>query len=282
MLNIFCFRKKRIGLALGGGAARGLANFGVIKALRQEKIDFHAVAGTSIGAVMACVWALNLDLKRVEKKIHNLITTHRDIIDIGISKVGFAKGKIIELSINEIIGNASFQNFQIPVAIVTTDLENGENTIASYAPKHFNLKGRWDRANQLKNIDLITLLKATCAIPGIYPPIKFEKKILVDGGIKENIPVQTLLKLGMDKVIAVDVGYYIKKGPLDNILSIFLQVIQVVGDQINSYDVSKADLVIKPNLKDIDQLAFTRGKDAIEQGYKAAMQNMDKIQRLMH
>lgn len=253
------YARKKTALVLGGGAARGLAHLGVLKVLRREGLKFDMVMGTSIGALFAAVWALGLDLRKVEEKA--LRTTAKDILDVTISRIGLCKGNKVEYLIKETLENRQFEDIKIPLFVVTTDIEAGKPAMHSSGNLH-------------------EIIKASCAIPGIFMPVKINNRIMVDGGITSNIPVAFAKSRGATHVIASDVGYCIREGGMNNMLNIIIQAIQIMGERLNVYDTRKADIVIRPELGEIDQTEFHKAKEIILKGEEAADLYIKKIKRL--
>jgi len=241
---------KAVGLALGGGSARGLAHLGVLKVLLKNNIPIDLVAGTSIGALIGAVYALGCPLKKVEERALNL--KWWDLADFAISKIGFLEGRNLENMIKELIEEKAFRNLKKPLSIVCTDIENGEEVVYN--------SGR-----------LYRVIRASCSVPGIFIPIRISGKLLVDGGLKSNVPTEVAKRMGASYVIASDVGYCVKKGKISNVFQMVFQSMQIVGNELNKYETKAADCVIKVDLNDdIDQMAFHKAKEIIRAGENAA------------
>ena len=153
-----------------------------------------------------------------------------------------------------------FKDANIPIAITTTDIETGEELVHTKGP-------------------LQKLIKASCSWPGIFPPVVIEGRKLGDGGIRNSIPVKAAKRLGATHVIAVDIGFCVKRGKIDNLFQMFMQSIQILGEELDSYQSMQADVVIKPKLHNIDQFAFQHGKEAVQDGEKAARKAIPQIKR---
>ena len=252
------FKKRKITLALGGGAARGIANIGVLKVLEEERIPIDFVIGTSIGGLIGASYCLGVPTYRMEKAA--LSFTLNKLADFSISKQSLMKGKKLANLITEFTDKKKFSDAQIPFAITTTNIETGEELV--------HTKGNLQR-----------LLQASCSWPGIFPPVTVEGKKLTDGGIRNSIPVKTAKHLGATKIIAVDIGFCPKYGKLDNLFQLFIQSVQILGEELDSYQSKQADIVIKPNLKDIDQFSFHRANDALRAGETAAHKAIKEIRK---
>jgi len=252
--------KIKVALVLGGGAARGLAHIGVLKVLQAENIPIDMVVGTSIGSLLGAAYALDVPLEKIEQKA--LSFTVNDLLDISISRMGLAAGNKLDAFIESILDAKTFQDARIPIAIITTNIETGQKVIYT--------------SGKLKDV-----VRASCSIPGVYKPVELDGKLLVDGGLVDNVPVKVAKDMGANRVIAVDVGYCIKKGHINNLLGVLMQSIQIMGEELNVHQAKDADIIIKPNLKDIDQLSFDRAKEAIELGETAALAVMANLKQLL-
>ena len=253
------YRKKKTALVLGGGAARGLAHLGVLKVFRRENIKFDFIVGTSIGALLAAVWALGLDLAEAEEKA--LQITARDILDVVISRAGLCKGNKLEYLIKETLKNRGFEDIKIPLFIVTTDIENGDTVIHTSG-------------------NLIEVVKGSCSIPGIFRPVEINGRMIVDGGITNNVPVALAKRQGATHVTAVDVGYCIRKNGINNMLNIIIQSIQIMGERLNRYETKNADAILRPELGEINQMEFDRAAEIIREGEVVAERYIKKVKRL--
>ncbi|MFC1576561.1 patatin-like phospholipase family protein [Candidatus Omnitrophota bacterium] len=254
------FKRKKIALALGGGSARGFANIGVLKVLEREKIPVDFVVGSSIGALTAALYSLGMPASVMEEAA--LKFSWDKLVDLGISRTAMLKGKKLEALVGELIGGKGFSDTKIPIAITTTDIETGEELTYT--------KG-----------NLQKLVQASCSWPGIFPPVEIEGRKLTDGGIRSSIPVKMIKKLGEYKVIAVHIGFCVKKGKLDNLFQMFVQSVQILGQELDRYQSMQADVVIEPELHEIDQFAFDKAKQAIRDGEDATEKVLSAIKKLV-
>jgi len=252
------FKKSKVALALGGGSARGLANVGVLKVLEREKVPIDCIVGSSIGALIGTAHSLGVPTYRMEE--FALKFSWDKLADFSISKTSLMQGKRLEKTISEIIDKKTFKDTRIPMVITTTNLETGE--------EEYHTKG-----------DLQKLVQASCSWPGIFPPVIIDGKKLVDGGIRNSVPVKAAKKLGATKIIAVELGFCVRNGIVDNIFQAFIQSIQILGEELDKYQSMQADVVIKPRLKDIDQFAFHKAKEAIRDGEDATERAMPEIRK---
>lgn len=245
-------------LVLGGGAARGMAHLGVLRVLIRERVPVDLVVGTSIGGLIGAVFALGTPQEESEAMARSI--TWRALADPTLPTLGLNAGSRLEEVIRQAVRNQSFADARIPLAVVATDIERGEEVI-------------------FQSGDLVMALRASCSLPGIFAPVRWDGRLLVDGGLKQTVPVSIARRLGATMVVAVDVGFCVRRGPVTNIMQLFYQATQIVGQELNNYQAMAADLVIRPELGDIDQMAFHRAAEAIRLGEEAAERLCEEIHR---
>lgn len=249
-MNLFKFRPKKIALVLGGGGARGLAHIGALDVLEREDIKIDLLVGTSMGAVIAAAYSLGIPIPTMESRATAISWT--DIFDPTIPKQGLIEGQKMQRVIEEILENKTFLDINIPLAIVTTDIEKAQEVVYTSG-------------------DLIKIIRASCSWPGIFNPVSIDGQLLVDGGIKNSVPVSIAKKLGADFIIACDVGFCVTKDKkIDTILRLLLQSFQIMGEELNTYQSKGADVIIEPDLGDIDQAAFDKSTEILRKGKEAA------------
>lgn len=255
----FLFRKKKkVALVLGGGSARGLAHIGVLSVLEREKIPIDMVVGTSMGSLIGSAYAVGVPIRMMKERAEKITT--KDILDPTIPTMGLLSGDKMEGLIKDLIDERTFEDAKIPLAVVTTDIETGEEVVY----RHGNL---------------IKVVRASCSWPGIFNPVRMDGRLLTDGGIKHSVPTRIAKNLGADYMIAVDVGFCIKQGKIENIFQMILQGFQITGEELNKYQSRVADTIIKVELGDIDQAGFDRGAEAIEKGAEAAELMVGQIKK---
>jgi len=258
-MGIFKKRRKKVALVLGGGGARGLAHIGVIKVLEREDIKIDMVVGTSMGAVVGAAYSLGLPASHMEKRATTLSWT--DLFDPIIPKMGLIEGEKLEAVIRDLVENKTFLDTKIPLALVTTDIERAEEVIYTSG-------------------NLVKIARASCSWPGIFTPQRIDGRLIVDGGIKNSVPVSVARQLGADIIIACDVGYCVTTDvELNNIFRLILQSFQIMGEELNTYQARLADIVIEPDLGRMDQAAFNRASDIINKGQEAAEKMLPRLQK---
>ncbi len=257
MFTIFK-KKRKVTLVLGGGSARGVAHIGVLKVLEREKIPIDAIVGTSMGALIGAAYTIGLSVDKMEEKAYKF--SANKLLDPTIPKMGLLAGNRLEASIKNLIDHKNFEDCKIPVAVVTTDIENGEEVV-------------YQRG------DLVKIIRASCSWPGIFNPVVIDGRLLVDGGIKNSVPTRIAKMLGADYMIAVDVGFCVKRGKVENVFQMILQSFQITGEELNKYQAREADVIIKVELDNIDQVAFDRARESVERGREAAERSIGQIKK---
>ena len=262
MINLGFLRKNRkVTLVLGGGSARGLAHIGVLKILEREKVHIDAVVGTSMGALVGAAYSVGIPVERMEEKAYKFSMNR--LVDPTIPKMGLLAGDKLENTIKDVLENKTFADCKIPLLIVTTDIENNEEVV-------------------FKTGDLAKIVRASSSWPGIFNPIRIDGRLLVDGGIKNSVPTRIAKCFDADYMIAVDVGFCVKKGKIDNIFQMILQSFQIMGHELNQYQADEADSVIRVDLGDLDQTAFHKAREAVAKGSAAAENVIERIKKDLH
>lgn len=273
--------KLKVGLALGGGGARGLAHIGVLKILERENIPIDLITGTSMGAIIGGAYALKKDISAIEKIAEKYSKISEFNIDFSFSekerkdkpfflkkmsdflKKGYIlnlelrrkyidEGEGIKKIIKDLVGDKAFTDTKIPFAVVAADLVKGEKVIL----------------NQGKLFDA---LLASSSIPGMFPPVILDKKILVDGGIVDVVPIQAAQSLGANFVIGVNVGQTTKKRvEFDNAVEIFFRSDSITSAELRKLQLSFADVVITPKIGRFHWSDFSKPEQCIREGEIAA------------
>jgi len=255
--------RKKIGLALSGGAARGFAHLGVLKVLREHGVPIDFVAGTSAGSIAGGAFASGLSVE--------------EIIEMG-RKIGWFSMSGFSFSTMGLLSNAAlgafiirhfpvqrFEDLPIPFAAVACDLETGEGV-------------------DLKNSgDLATAIRASCAIPGVFVPVDCDGRRLIDGGVVSPVPTRAVRKLGAEIVIAVDViasgaTYW---GSPSTLLGVFFQAAMMLLRTAGKHQHYRADVVIVPQIAHLRPDEIGKMNEFIKAGEVAALEKIDEIKGLM-
>ena len=251
-------RERKVALVLGGGSARGVAHIGILKVLERERIPINMVVGTSMGALIGAAYSLGIPISKMEADSYAF--SANKLLDPTIPTMGLLAGEKLEASIKDLTRNKEFSDCRIPFAAVTTNIETAEEVV-------------------LQSGELSKAIRASCSWPGIFNPVKIDDKLLVDGGIKNSVPTKIARALGADYVLAVDVGFCVKEGPIKNIFQMILQSFQITGEELNKYQSIDADFLIKVDLGHIDQFAFDRSRETVQKGVEAAETAMPHLKK---
>ena len=258
------FERPTIGLALSGGAARGLAHVGVLRALIENGIPIDCIAGTSAGSLVAGAFASGLSIDEIEDFGRKLRWRH--IGRVTMSRLGVQSNERFEHYLRARLPITKFEDLPIPFAAVATDLKTGGAVI-------MRDKG-----------DVPFAIRASCTIPGWYVPVTDEQgRQLVDGGLVAVVPSSVARALGPDIVIAVDVNAagatFI--GPSTSVIGVLVQSLLVVQKTASHYQLEMADLVIKPEVGHIRWDEMGRGDELIAAGYAAGVESISTIKTLI-
>ena len=253
-----------VGLALSGGAARGLAHVGVLKVLEEHRIPIDFVAGTSAGALVGGAYASGLSVAEIEKIGRNL--RWRDMGRMTLSRLGIQSNARMEEFMRTRLPVTRFEDLRIPFAAVATDLHSGSAVIMS------------------GDGDIPFAIRASCAIPGWYVPVTDEHgRQLVDGGLVANIPSAAARALGAELVIAVDVNFEGAKflGQPQSAIGVLLQSMMVVQRTAGAHQLQDADVVVRPRVGHIRWDEMTRSDELIAAGEEAARATIERIKHLL-
>ena len=253
-----------IGLALSGGAARGMAHVGVLRALVENKIPIDYIAGTSAGSMVGGAFAAGMPIEEIAEFGRAL--RWRDVGRMTMSRMGVQSNERLEEYMRARLPATRFEHLQIPFAAVATDLKTGTAVVMR------------DEG------DVPFAIRASCAIPGWYVPVPDEQgRQLVDGGLVAVIPATVTRELGADLVIAVDVNSagatFI--GPTSSVIGVLLQSMLVVQKTASRFQLASSDLVITPQVGHIRWDEMGRAEELINAGYAAAMESMPQVFELL-
>jgi len=289
--------KLKVGLALGGGGARGLTHIGVLKVLEKENIPIDLITGTSMGAIIGGVYALKKDISAIEKiaEKYSLISEFNIDLSFGEKETKdkpfflkrmsdfLKRGYILNLElrrqyindgegvkkiIKDLVDDKAFTDTKIPFAAVAADLVSGEKVIIR--------KGK-----------LFDALLASASIPGMFPPVILDKKILVDGGIVDVVPIEAARSLGANFVIAVSVSQTVKKrAEFSNAVEILFRSDSITSAELRKLQLSFADVVITPKVGRFHWSDFSKPEQCIREGEIAAqnaiLELKKKLKKVKH
>jgi NTE family protein len=253
-------KKPVIGLALGGGAARGFAHIGVIKALEANGIKPDLVVGTSAGSVIAALYASGYrgtELNRIALTLDEASITDWALPFSG-KFGGMIKGEALQSMVNRLVKNQSIENTPIPLGIVATDLKTGQGVL-------------------FQRGDMGQAVRASCSIPSIFQPTIINGREYVDGGLVSPVPVRYASQMGADFVIAVNISTEPSSQDSSGTVGIILQTISIMGQSIDQFELERAQVVIRPALKGMRGTDFKSRSNAILAGEEATLLQMDQI-----
>ena len=254
--------RPKIALVLGGGAARGFAHVGVIRALEQEKIPIDMVIGTSVGSLIGAIYASDQNSFELE---WTAFTLERDtIFDYAImsafTSMGPVNGDKLEEFVKAKVPIVNIENLKLPFAAVATDLNRGTRVVLDHGP-------------------VARAVRASSAIPGVFNPVEHQGRLLVDGGVVDNIPISVARGKGADIVIAVDIGENVTNYNITNLIDVVLQAVTIMSSENVKYTKKDADVLILPGVGDVGMLDFTQKKRCMQAGIAATQKAMPEIRK---
>jgi NTE family protein len=297
--------RKKFGLALGGGFLRGAAHIGVLKVLTGEGLKPDLVAGTSAGSIIASLYCSGWGPERLEEVALKLKPGHfYDLCSTAINLGGMAMAALLDFLrlpfyINVPLGMTSgkrlkawlegelerktFYDLGTTLAITSVDINTGQRVVFVRGDTKYDRLRVSQDIVFIRGVDVADAVVASCAVPGFFTPKKIGIRLLVDGGLRGNIPVEVLSLMGAETAIAIDVGYdgeQYKK--INNIFQLLSQSLDIIASKrINTELDDYADLVIRPLLKNVAPWNFDLIPYCIEQGEKAAVECIPRIRKLL-
>ena len=248
----------RIGLALGGGAARGFAHVGVIQVLEEAGIRPSLVVGTSAGSLVAAIYASGKNGAQLQQIA--LTMEEATITDwtLPIFSNGMLRGDALARYVNAQVGLKVIETMPMPLGIVATDLQSG----------HGMLFQRGDTG---------TAVRASSAVPAVFQPVKISGREYVDGGLVSPVPVRFARQMGAELVIGVDISSAPEGNIASGVLQILLQTFAIMGKSINDFELKEADVVVRPPLNGVGSSDFGARRQSIEAGRQAMLQMLPQL-----
>lgn len=287
-----------VGLALGVGVGYGFCHIGVLRVIEEENIPIDIISGSSIGAVIACLWACGRKADEILKITQEEFKQPKytwGLVDLTFPSLGFVKGTKLYKFLKKYLGNKTFYDVRLPLKIIASDIKKKESRVLD--------KGL-----------LIDAVMASCAMPGVFRPFKFKEEMLLDGGVINPLPTEVLFKSGVKKIIAVNVtpsredmlkqyekikeeiitaGKAIKKRQWfslkryfqnkfkNNILDVIFSSIEVMQSEIIQKEIQLADIVLHPDTTGLHWLELYRADEFAKRGEDEARKNLDKIRQIV-
>ena len=253
----------KVGLALGGGAARGFAHIGVIKALEAQGIVPDIVVGTSAGAVVGALYSSGLSGFELQKMAMEM--DEGQIGDWSLPDRGVFKGEALQNFVNRSVANRPLEKLPRSFGVVATDLKSGESVV-------------------FRSGNTGMAVRASSAVPGVFQPVSINGREYVDGGLVSPIPARAARSLGANFVIAVDISVKPRDARTSSTLDVLLQTFAIMGQSISRYETAEADIVIRPVTAELPATDFAGRHRAVLEGEKAAAAVMadikDRLARL--
>ncbi|APW42529.1 patatin-like phospholipase family protein [Rhodoferax saidenbachensis] len=243
----------RIGLALGGGAARGFAHVGVIQVLEEAGIRPALVAGTSAGSLVAAIYASGKNGAQLQRVAETMEEAAIADWTLPIFSRGMLRGEALARYVNTQVGGHPIEDMPMPLGIVATDLNSGRDVL-------------------FQRGDTGMAVRASSAVPAVFQPVRISGREYVDGGLVSPVPVRAARRMGADLVIAVDISSPPEGSLTGGTLDILLQTFSIMGKSINSLELKDADVVVRPALQGISSSDFSARKRSIEAGRQAMLQ----------
>ncbi|ROZ66581.1 patatin-like phospholipase family protein [Ramlibacter sp. WS9] len=255
-------RPPKIGLALGGGAARGFAHVGVIQVLEESGLKPDFVVGTSAGSLVAALYTSGRNGQQLQQVAEAMEEATFADWTLPIFSRGMLRGEALSRYVNTQVGNKLIEQMPVPLGIVATDLNSGLGVL-------------------FQRGDTGTAVRASSAVPALFLPVKIGAQEYVDGGLVSPVPVRYAKQMGAELVIAVDISSAPEGNPSDGTLQILLQTFAIMGKSINSYELRDADVVVRPALVGVGSADFTARRRAIEAGRAAMTRLLPQLKAAM-
>jgi NTE family protein len=248
----------KIGLALGGGAARGFAHVGVIQVLEENGIRPSLVTGTSAGSLVAAIYASGKTGAQLQRVAETMEEAAIADWTLPIFSRGMLRGEALARYVNTQVSSRHIEDMPLPLGIVATDLNTGKDVI-------------------FQRGDTGTAVRASSAVPAVFQPVKISGREYVDGGLVSPVPVGAARKMGADFVIAVDISSPPEGSLTGGTLDILLQTFSIMGKSINTFELRDADVVVRPALQGIASSDFSARKRSIDAGRQAMLRAIPEL-----
>jgi len=246
------WRTPRVGLVLGGGAARGFAHVGVIQVLEERGIRPDLVVGTSAGSLVATLYASGLGMRELERLALTMDEALLTDWSLPIMGRGMLRGEALARYVRQAVDGRLLEDMKMPVGVLATDLGNGEGVL-------------------FRRGDAGEAVRASSAVPGVFTPVRINGRNYVDGGLVAPVPVRQARQMGAEVVIAVDISSDPEGNSADGWLRLLLQTTAIMGKSINRHEMASAEVPVRPMLSGVGSADFASRQRSIEAG-RAAME----------
>ena len=248
----------RIGLALGGGAARGFAHVGVIQVLEEAGIRPSLVVGTSAGSLVAAIYASGKSGSQLQQIALTMEEATFTDWTLPIFNNGMLRGDALARYVNGQVGSKLIEDMPMPLGVVATDLQTGQGVL-------------------FQRGDTGTAVRASSAVPAVFLPVKISGREYVDGGLVSPVPVRFARQMGAELVIGVDISSAPEGNLASGVLQILLQTFSIMGKSINAFELKDADSVVRPALSGVGSSDFGARRRSIEAGRQAMLQMLPQL-----
>jgi len=250
-----------LGLALGGGGARGMAHIGILKALEKADIQFNVVTGTSVGSLVGALTAAGRSAAEIEEAARDIAWS--DLASIAVPKLGLVKSKKLEETLERLIGSDDIQSLKMPYAAVATDIVTAEEVVFTDGP-------------------VAEAVRASCSVPVVFEPIKVRDRLFVDGGLVNEVPGDVARQLGADVVISVDLNADRKRNtPPGNLIDVLFYSLNILVAGTSQAGRTSADIRLEPDLQGFGYADLDRIDEAVERGERVVEEHLQEIHALL-
>lgn len=254
-------KRSKVGLAFGGGGARGMAHIGVLKVLEEEGIPIDCVAGTSVGSLIGTLVALGYDWKQMRDLARE--TKWHDLVGLNLPDKGLIRADKLERFFDTLADGRTFADLEMPFAVVATDIATGQPVVLSEGP-------------------VARAVRASCSVPVVFEPAEIDDRMLVDGGLVDEVPGDVARDLSADVVIAVDLNEDRTRNTRpDNLFDVLFVSLNILIAGTSQKGKTSADVTIAPDLFEFGYADLSRLDDAIERGEAAAREKLAEIESLL-
>ncbi len=252
----------KLGLALGGGAARGFAHVGVIQVLEEAGIKPHLVVGTSAGSMVAAFYASGRNGAQLQRLSETMEEATLTDWNLPLTSRGLIRGDGLARYVSQVTGNKRIEDTPMPLGIVATDLHSGQGVL-------------------FQRGDIATAVRASSAVPAMFDPVRIAGHDYVDGGLVSPVPVRYARQMGADVVLAVDISSTPESNKASGMLQVLLQTFTIMGKSIKEYELREAEVVVRPQLDGVSSAAFGERARSIQAGRQAMLQALPELRRFL-
>jgi NTE family protein len=255
-------RPPRLGLALGGGAARGFAHVGVIQVLEANGIRPAVVAGTSAGSLVAALYASGKNGTELERVALGMDEATLTDWTMPLASRGLMRGEALARYVRQAVGGKLIEQMAIPLGILATDLGNGAGVL-------------------FRRGDAAQAVRASSAVPGVFNPVAIAGREYVDGGLVAPVPVRQARDMGAEVVLAIDISADPQDLPANGLWSLLPKTTAIMGQSINRLELARADVVVRPSLTGVGSADFSARQRSIEAGRAAMQLALPRLRQLL-